>query len=778
MVDTMTNINIVTSFNETIYNSIGHHFLNSIREFVEPSINVNCYYHNLPIEKYSIIQDNNFKYSKVENIKEYNKFLEQNENHNGTEGGQIPYSPILDILKWGPKIFALTDCAESNDGWLIWLDADSYINKRLSKQDLLKLLPEKADIVHAGIRVLDSGTKIINTCFTAFNLNHQPVKDLLNDLKDTYISGEAIQYREWHDAFVLDRLIKIYQRHGLKVTSIDNITDTILHFEGNMNPATLPLRDSKGNRLFKLSNTQTSPDIMPNRYNQLKEIIEYYKPKIFLEVGTWNGGRAIEMALAAFKYTDTVAYYGYDLFEDGTVDTDLEEFNVKAHNTLEAVDIRLNEFKQKMEKENKTFTFVLTKGNSRGTLKQKNLFDFLPEIDLALIGGGNSIPTVQSDYDSLKHVPVIVMDHYFTKDKDGNDVQDKYKGVNQVVDKLDKKLKNVLPSGDTVRGGGHTHLALIRKDNKVPTPPKQLLNVPIVINPRDCVPKDYIRNNIRANLKLIPENKWLKKFKFHKENAIIVSGGPYTDFKEVHACIKNNPNSKVIAVKHSYPKLLEHNIKPWACIVLDPRPITGTSTHGVVRKDLFKTIDPTTKFFVASTTDPSVTEHLIANNANIYGWHAFTESLRDDDDRKKPIQNNTVQLKEELGIPKGATLITGGTCAAMRALGIMHTMGFRYFDLFGYDSSMEEPTSEMKKETTGADDEKPRPKYFQVGVKEKNFWTTGELLAMAQDCEKIFNEDLMEMNLTYHGKNTLIAALWELSQEKNKHKLIFERDFK
>ena len=183
MVDTMTNINIVTSFNETIYNSIGHHFLNSIREFVEPSINVNCYYHNLPIEKYSIIQDNNFQYYKVENIKEYNKFLEQNENHNGTEGGQIPYSPILYILKWGPKIFALTDCAETNDGWLIWLDADSYINKRLSKQDLLKLLPEKADIVHAGIRVLDSGTKIINTCFTAFNLNHQPVKDLLNSSK-------------------------------------------------------------------------------------------------------------------------------------------------------------------------------------------------------------------------------------------------------------------------------------------------------------------------------------------------------------------------------------------------------------------------------------------------------------------------------------------------------------------------------------------------------------------------------------------------------------------
>jgi len=85
---------------------------------------------------------------------------------------------------------------------------------------------------------------------------------------------------------------------------------------------------------------------------------------------------------------------------------------------------------------------------------------------------------------------------------------------------------------------------------------------------------------------------------------ILVSGGPYTDYAELNELIKDNPTAKVVAVKHSYPKLLEHNIKPWACVVLDPRPITGTSTHGVVRKDLFKNIDPSTKFFVASTDKP------------------------------------------------------------------------------------------------------------------------------------------------------------------------------
>ena len=51
--------------------------------------------------------------------------------------------------------------------------------------------------------------------------------------------------------------------------------------------------------------------------------------------------------------------------------------------------------------------------------------------------------------------------------------------------------------------------------------------------------------------------------------------------KQLKKLIADNPKSKVVTVKHSYMKLLEHGIKPWACVVLDPRPITGKSTHGI-----------------------------------------------------------------------------------------------------------------------------------------------------------------------------------------------------
>jgi hypothetical protein len=416
-----------------------------------------------------------------------------------------------------------------------------------------------------------------------------------------------------------------------------------------------------------------------------------------------------------------------------------------------------------MEKK-KVFTFEIGKGNSKEILKDRTDLD----ADFVLIGGGNSIPTAKSDYDNLKHNPIVVMDNFFREDEDKNNAPKKYQGTNKVIDSLPKGKKGgvrrwVIPSQDMVRGGGHTHLAAILNGNDISELPKKILSVPIIVHPRDCVPKDFIKDNIQNNMKLI--TTWLGKFPIHKGNVILVSGGPYLNINKLKQHIKNNPNSKIVCVKHSYPTLINNGILPWACIVLDPRPITGVSTHGIVREELFKKIEKKTKFFVASMTDPSVTKYLIAKGAEIHGWHAYTESLRDPNEQKKAIKNNSVTLNPDIGIPQGSTLITGGTCAAMRALGIFHTMGFRHFDLFGFDSSMEEPTKEQMKETTGAEDEEPRPKYFQVGVGDKNYWTTGELLAMAQDCEKTFKEPPMEMNLNFFGEDTLINALWDIKDK-------------
>ena len=60
-------------------------------------------------------------------------------------------------------------------------------------------------------------TDIKGSYFVAFNLNKQPPLDLLGDLREAYTSGEYIQYREWHDSFIMERLINIYSKHGMKI---------------------------------------------------------------------------------------------------------------------------------------------------------------------------------------------------------------------------------------------------------------------------------------------------------------------------------------------------------------------------------------------------------------------------------------------------------------------------------------------------------------------------------------------------------------------------------
>ena len=750
----MTQLNFITSFNEDILKQSAPYFLNLIKDKWDPDLKLTCYYHDCSLDSYSL--PDTVTYKNLKDVEDHELFITTYAKHNGTENNEIPYNRNLDAVKWSHKVFAIADKAhelihnKDKADWLIWIDADIYLHKKINKEYILSVLNNEADICYMKT----------DPYFFAFNLNHQPTIDLLLDFKRVYVSGEVINYREWDDYFILTRLLKLYESHGLKIHYInENSLNKITHFKNNYKKI-MNIRDEKGERLLKLSDKVT-PDIAPARYKQLADLIRYYKPKSIIETGTWNGGRAIEMALAAFENQDEIEYRGFDLFEEASTETDKEEFNVKAHNNKAAVLKRLREFRAKMFEKNKVFTFSLSRGNTRKILPNATA-------DLVLIGGGNSYKTVLNDFNKLKKSKIILFDHFFRKDEDDLIPLEKYQGVNKVIKKLNKinKFKTVvLPSSDKVFEGGYTHLVFSTQDTSLPKLPPSVQSVPIHVNPRDCVPKDYIRNNIISNVKTI--NKWLDKCNGHNITAILVSGGPYLNIKELKQTIKNNPNSKVICVKHSYPTLLENGIKPWGCVILDPRPITGESTHGVIRTELFKKIDPTTNFFIASMTDPSVLEYIRKQTNKICGWHAFTESLREEKERNAGVKNNQVKILEELGLPEGSTLIVGGTCAAMRSIGILHTLGFRNIHFFGFDCSMREPSAKEKKKTTGAEDEKPQPKYFKVTVNDKTFWTTGELLAMAQDCERTFGEMQLGMNFEYHGKNTLVAELWKIAQDKN-----------
>jgi len=773
---------VVTCFNEKLLKSNGAKLLEDFASKWDAAIEFDCYYYDMDIKNYSLPKAKNIHYYNLSNLSDYTDFVNRNKEHNGTENGQFDYNETIDALTEAPKVFAISESVFNNSlAWVLWVDPHCYTMSKVSTSYLSGVFNH--DNSEVPLTLIEDQPH-----FAAFQITNQSCVDLIADLRGAYITDNFLSYRDWRAFFILNNLVSIYNAHGLNYRLLNkNTTEFVDKMLVDLRtPQAKNLRDSEGNRVIPLSDEATSPDILPGRYKQLADLIRFYEPKKILETGTWNAGRAIEMSLAAFDRTDTVHYIGYDLFEDATSAIDKEEFNVKPHNTQAAVVKRLDEFTEYMqENKSKTFTYELHKGNVRDILTK----DVPDDIDIALIGSGNSEQTVAHEFDMLQSVPVVLLDHYFTKDEAEELPPEKYHGVNKVFDGIKVKKvqegfedeegwtnfdqeaatrKHILPSSDRVVDGGITHLVVVLTDVDVKDIPEEVKRVPIIVHPRDCVPKDYITSNIQTNLKLIDDNRWIVKHPPHKDKGIIVSAGPYTDYDELKSFIADNPTSRLLAVKHAYPNLLKNGIIPWGCIVLDPRPIEGISTHNIKRKDLFKDVSSDTMFFVASMTDPSVTKYLKDSGANIWGWHAFTDSLREEDERGNQITNNVVKLNEELGIPQGATLITGGTCAAMRGIGMFHTMGFRDIHLFGFDCCREEPSDEEKTETTGDIEggETPKPKYIEVNVEDKTYWTTGELLAMAQDCEKVFADPGLEGVLTYHGKDTMVADLWGIQASR------------
>jgi predicted O-methyltransferase YrrM len=173
------------------------------------------------------------------------------------------------------------------------------------------------------------------------------------------------------------------------------------------------------------------------RYDQLLKAVREKQPKAILEVGTWGGVRASQM----LSLSPDSRYYGFDLFEDATRDTDAEEMNVKPHHYIDSVMERLE-----------GWDVQLYKGNTRETLK-----NFNESVDFVWLDGGHSVETIRSDWENIKRCLTpdawVFFDDYYTGPIDTT----RY-GCNEIV----KDLKHeILPDADRVSGGGWVQMVRV-----------------------------------------------------------------------------------------------------------------------------------------------------------------------------------------------------------------------------------------------------------------------------------------------------------------------------
>jgi hypothetical protein len=64
-----------------------------------------------------------------------------------------------------------------------------------------------------------------------FNLNYDSPIYMIADLRGCYDIGEVVSYREWHDGFIFERLLKIYTAHGMRVHNLTPDVEGLAAFQ-------------------------------------------------------------------------------------------------------------------------------------------------------------------------------------------------------------------------------------------------------------------------------------------------------------------------------------------------------------------------------------------------------------------------------------------------------------------------------------------------------------------------------------------------------------------
>lgn len=255
----------------------------------------------------------------------------------------------------------------------------------------------------------------------------------------------------------------------------------------------------------------------------------------------------------------------------------------------------------------------------------------------------------------------------------------------------------------------------------------------VVIQTKNAIPHEKIREQIAENQRLI--KNWLTECLPTDEKIVVVSAGPSLIAEELRKEVALG--RKVIAVKHALIPLKKANIKPWACILLDPRPHVA---------DFVKEPDTDILWFVASQVNPEVTKRLLAAGCEVWGYHASVGAGEHELTNKQPF-----------------SIVNGGSATATRGLFVLSLLGFRKFLLYGYELSFPD------KPDLNAKDELGQPKYleFSVGLNDpmftlkRQFYTEPQLIAQFEEFDHLLQSGKFEIEAYGDGLVPFIVRAYK-----------------
>lgn len=697
------NLKIVTTMGPGGWDLYGRRFVESFRHYWPADVALDVWMHDVD----ALPTYENVTFRRLEDTASFLKLKAAL--NNASDGPGLEYSF---------KAVALANSVEPTLDWLAFLDADTETFYPVDAALLEQLFDPGCHISYLYRKSVAES----EGSFVAFNIATQMGASALADFWGLYDSFEFQHYVKKHDNAVLDRLLTLHCAHGLRVKNLAPGTLGLDAFHQS------PLGAYMGHYKGADKTTLADPSLAaPARYSVVASVAAHAAHITgrahFVEVGTWNGTRAIHLANEAFaSVADNVHYSGFDTFEDGN--DRAVEGDTKPDASAAFVSRRLSIYATVMKRLGKNFTFDLHKGLSADTLPQADL----TQATFAYIDGGHSTESVRTDYLHLKHVPYIVFDDIIKEPEDGAP-----EGPREVFNEITEGNKRLLVTPDGYAGCVQSiSLGLIVQEGYSPPP----VRMPLQVTPTNSAPEETQFTNIEENTAAL--NSWLHPVQAHGSTALLVSAGPslHENLEDLRRRVVQYGDF-VFCVKHAVPTLLAAGIHIDFIVVLDPREVNDISTHGVKRADLFSGIEPHQKVLFATMTHTSVRQHLESLGAKLIGWHALTRGAA----------KANLPAWQQKGM-----VIGGGSCAATRMQLLAFTLGFRRFRFYGYDLCYPAGTER------GPLAQKLTSVY--VGDDPTPLLSTGELIAAMQDLSqgaKWFIENQLSVEFIGSGAG---PAIW------------------
>ena len=110
---------------------------------------------------------------------------------------------LWDAVRFSHKTFAVDHAIKNIDAdYVLWLDADTYTFRHITKQFVLDLLPGDKLVNYLGrVTYPECG-------WVCYNKRHPKIKQFMKYWTDLYINDTIFQELEWHDSYLFWQCVK------------------------------------------------------------------------------------------------------------------------------------------------------------------------------------------------------------------------------------------------------------------------------------------------------------------------------------------------------------------------------------------------------------------------------------------------------------------------------------------------------------------------------------------------------------------------------------------